>query len=346
MSESVQNQIKNHDLAGTIIYWLRDFFEASAEKWRLTDCDNIRSFELSRAEGGTSRLKISSSFLFLHPGKLEEFFRKAAVKVHLTHDYRSMDHFRAVSQIFNLRDAVSRFMNKKNESFPEKFLLRIDDFPSLSRPSEDFLKCHEELSRAGIPYLLAVTPFLKHADGSAYLTDREIQILRKCAREGAEIALHGFSHESRSLENKSELLEMPAAELSGSLDKALAYLKKINLEPVAFVAPFNSYDSRTLPVLAGRFPVLCGGPESVDSVGYRLGPSFLHGSLYVPSYRGVYDVSALAQNVSSAAPHLPVPVSIHWVNRKDTSTLIDQLKNRTISWSQLTAFSDVLTRRL
>jgi hypothetical protein len=116
----------------------------------------------------------------------------------------------------------------------------------------------------------------------------------------------------------------------------------MRLQTVGFVAPYNGYDPLTIGVLAERFALICGGPESVVALGYRNGPSFLMQSVYVPSYRGAYEVDLNRlerfDRLTAGADGLTIPVTLHWANQvrdgfRAFRALCERLRGRTDNWS-------------
>jgi peptidoglycan/xylan/chitin deacetylase (PgdA/CDA1 family) len=218
----------------------------------------------------------------------------------------------------------------------------VDDFPARRGTAADFRRFHRIARDHGIPYLLGVTPFLDRGEGPVALTPEESEVLRQCLGEGGECALHGFTHRRRYRNYPSELAGMGPAELRRNLARADDCLRRTGATAVGFVAPFNGYSPHTLSILAERFPLLGGGPESVEACGYRAGPCAFLGATYVPSYRGVYDVDGRALRsfdaLAASAADLVLPVAIHWTNGladgfRSFEALCQRLAGRTLAWS-------------
>jgi peptidoglycan/xylan/chitin deacetylase (PgdA/CDA1 family) len=294
-------------------------------------------------EGGTVRLICSSSALFLSRRPLVEAVRKALVILGRCRDMTSIDHLQVVRHQRKIRQTVRRALEVSRPEGGCRFLLRIDDFPSAAARPEDFLRFHQVATEYGLPYLLAVTPFLDRGEGRSSLSGEELAILHKCSREGVQLALHGFSHRSRYSNYASELASLPAAALREEVERAEEYLGANGLRTVGFVAPFNAYDPFTFSVLAERYPLVCGGPESVLSLGYRAGPSFLKQSLYVPSYRYAYDMTgdspSRLDQLTQEARGLVVPITLHWPNEVRTDfrplrELCPKLAGATLPWGE------------
>ena len=352
------------DLGLTLLLWLADLLQEYWEYWSHADASpvvitdealvgrpfrrgphrNGEDFRAWRDDHHVVHLACTSSSIALRRRPLVEALRKARGILGAGVDWTSVDQLQVVRHQKRIRRLASRALGLDEPEPPAKFLLRVDDFPSPFLPSEQFLAFHEMAAAHGLPYLLAVTPFLERETGRVGLLDAELKILHRSVREGAELALHGFTHRSRYRNYASELLSMPAPSLRRELERAESYLREQGLRTTGFVAPYNSYDPFTVSVLAERYELLCGGPESVTAIGYRLGPSFLMQRLYVPSYRFAYDVQGqglgrLDQLIREAGG-LIVPITLHWANEVKTNfasfrLLCGRLAGHTLSWAEL-----------
>jgi peptidoglycan/xylan/chitin deacetylase (PgdA/CDA1 family) len=199
-----------------------------------------------------------------------------------------------------------------------------------------------------------VTPFFGSTGERRPLSTADVDVLRACTSEGAQLALHGFTHVSHYRNYASELAGVPTVALRKEVERADSYMHANRLETIGFVAPYNAYDPLTLGVLAERYPLICGGPESVVTLGYRAGPAFLLRSLYVPSYRGAYDVTlepiARFDRTIAEAGGLTIPVTLHWANEvrdgfRAFRSLCQRLRGRTSRWSDLLSVAAVLEER-
>ncbi len=329
----------------SVLFWISDYLKSfcsvSGNRDFSISAESSKRFGIRKSEKNLSA-GLSAEMIFLKRRSAEELVRKAGVKLGLVHDSISIDQERVVRKILRIRAAARRALSINAEEPSCRFLLRIDDFPAPSSSSRNFLRVHEIFKKRGISYLLAVTPFFSRAENNGFLTDEEIEILKTCKNEGAAMALHGFTHSKNASRPNSELSGMPLSEFKIWLTKAKTALGRHDLHPMAFVAPFNSYDPISTPELTSQFTFLCGGPESVHCLGYRIGPAFLGESLYLPSYRGAYDIHSgnlqRLRELGARARGLVIPVTIHWANgERDNFRGFEELarflEGKTINWN-------------
>lgn len=219
---------------------------------------------------------------------------------------------------------------------PPKVLLRYDEFPvyeARDRPGERgtevFRRFHDVLHDAGVPYCAAVLPLVPHraldpkATGADPHDEGEREMLARMRAEGVELALHGLDHRTRhaSPRRRSELTGLRDGELRERLDRGLEILAEQAIRPRVFVPPFNRFGFRQYDVLAERFDVVCGGPESVPLMGWHPGPQFRGDSVWLPSYPPLYGT---AREIVPAVERLLreevgtwVPVTLHLAAEAD-----------------------------
>lgn len=213
---------------------------------------------------------------------------------------------------------------------PPRFLVRVDEFPHARAWADDdrygvssYRRFHELMQGAGVPYLVAVLPRVSdepldpRGDRSRPLLAGERQMLAQLQAEEVSFALHGLTHRTRhaSPRRHSELSGLTAAQTLALIDRGLAELRDLQIEPAVFVAPYNRFDARQLPLLAERFEVVCGGPESVGALGLqqmrRLGQTF-----YLPSYRPFYgaakEILPAAEAAIERQTGLWTAITLHW----------------------------------
>ncbi len=229
---------------------------------------------------------------------------------------------------------------------PPRFLVRVDEFPHY-RAWDDparfgtarFERFHEIMSQAGVPYLVAVLPRVSHdpltpvqeergasqdgaprarAGDSRPLQDDELAMLARLKGDGVSFALHGLTHRTRfaSPRRHSELCGLSMRETAELLDAGLAALAQAGISTDVFVPPYNRFDAAQIAPLAERFAVVCGGPESIGTLGFHPTPVRLGGAVYLPSYAPFYgrasEVRPAVERAIEARWGLWVPIVLHW----------------------------------
>jgi peptidoglycan/xylan/chitin deacetylase (PgdA/CDA1 family) len=241
-----------------------------------------------------------------------------------------LDHEQAVdAPLVAARRAV---LGPQKAAAPPRFLVRVDEFPHYQAwddperfGSAGFARFHEILQTAGVPYLVAALPRVSRAPldptgtESRALTDEEAALLRHAAGSaGVAIALHGRDHRTRfaSPRRHSELCGLDEAATAVLLDEALAELDRHGIYPDVFVAPYNRFDAAQWPALAERFPIVCGGPESIRRIGFQRTPVWRDGAVYLPAYAPCYgharEVLPAAERAIAAQTGLWTPLVLHW----------------------------------
>jgi hypothetical protein len=214
---------------------------------------------------------------------------------------------------------------------PPRLLVRVDEFPhaqAVDRPErygrERFERFHSVLANAGVPYLLAVVPRASRdylnpeLDESRPLADDELELLRRLPGEGVSYALHGYDHRTKHPHPRrhSELAGLDRAATGALLDRAGAALAEAGVEPRVFVPPFNRFSAEQYEVLAERFDVVCGGPETVMSMGFQRTPLWRGDAVYLPSYQPLYapagDLAGPLAELERLEWALWTPVTLHW----------------------------------
>jgi hypothetical protein len=216
-------------------------------------------------------------------------------------------------------------------SKPPRFLIRVDEFPHFrawEQPGRfdtpGFERFHEILASAGVPYLVAVLPRVSREPlspsslGSRQLDDSELATLERLRRERVAVALHGRDHRTRFSHprRRSELCGLGFAETAELIEGGLSELATHGMHPAVFVPPYNRFDAVQLSVLARRFAIVCGGPESIGQMGFQATPQWRAGTVYLPAYAPFYgaagDMLCAVRAMVERAAGLWVPLVLHW----------------------------------
>lgn len=246
-----------------------------------------------------------------------------------------------------VREIRADFLQQKGPgvtSLDVKYLLRIDDFPHWSVGLDLFQKFLEILQKDRVPCLLGVTPCLSsnrhNPDNQNFrdLTAEEISILSDPL---IEIALHGFTHQTRQRKFYSEFIGLSANETEDYLGKALEKFALYNLKTDAIIPPFNTIDGRNYEALKKRFRIICGGPETIRYFGFKITPVYLSGALYVPSYRPLCGRAEMAAGfLETFKPAGILPITLHWAGEAENGfagvkQLVGLIKGKTFRWETL-----------
>jgi peptidoglycan/xylan/chitin deacetylase (PgdA/CDA1 family) len=220
---------------------------------------------------------------------------------------------------------------------PPRFLVRVDEFPhyqALNAPvkygTEQFERFHAIMAGARVPYLIAVLPTLANrplyprATGGRTLDEDEVGVLRALGADDVELGLHGYDHQSRfaNPRRRSEFGGRTAEAVGVRLTAGDAIFAGLGLGPPrVFVAPFNHFDAAHYGALAERFEIVCGGPESVRSLGFAATPLWRGDAVYLPAYAPLYGSAAeILEGVRAmidARCALWAPVVLHWAWEAD-----------------------------
>jgi Uncharacterized protein conserved in bacteria (DUF2334) len=247
---------------------------------------------------------------------------------------------------------------------PPRFLVRVDEFPyytSFDRPQDIAMsrEFHAVMAAAGVPHLMSVLPQLTHAAldpdarGGRPLGAQEIELLAQMRRDGVTFAQHGTTHRTRnaSPRRRSELCGLSPSATHALLEEGREHLVQAGLgSPRVFVPPFNRFDAGQYAVLAERFDVVCGGPESIALMGFQGGPLWREDAVYVPCYQPLYadakTILPAAERLIERAPGTWVPIVLHtsW-EQPDGFAALARLAERiapyAVSWDELLAAVDV-----
>ena len=202
--------------------------------------------------------------------------------------------------VYNLRSLQRSAPSTPRRDGPAVYL-RIDDVFLSDRGAVDRLCA--VLGAEGVPWLAAVTgDDCLRPDAPARCAD--------LVAAGATIALHGFSHTGRFGPYQSEILQLTYNEINTRLAAVRSALGSL---PSVFVPPFNGIDWEQILFLAGRFSVVCGGPETARFSGLLARPVALSGGgVYFPAFDPCYGTACrmLSRSVDEAIAHEPAPVCL------------------------------------
>jgi hypothetical protein len=193
-----------------------------------------------------------------------------------------------------------------------------------------------------VPYLIAVSPWVVRsyldpgATGARPLEDEEWDALRRMRERGVTIGLHHRDHRTRDARPRhwSALAGLEGPELEELLESAEQALTDHGLPRASvFVPPFNRFDAAQYPLLAERFDVVCGGPETVAILGFHPSPSWQGGAVYLPSYSPLYGPAALVYDAVERLEReeipLWAPVTLHWTwEQEDQGEALKRLAER------------------
>jgi hypothetical protein len=246
---------------------------------------------------------------------------------------------------------------------PPRFLVRVDEFPyytSFDRPQDIDMsrRFHEVMAGAGVPHLMSVLPQLTHAPldpratGERALGEEEIALLRQMRADGVTFAQHGSTHRTRhsSPRRRSELTGLDPVATRELLDDGARRLADAGVGVTrVFVPPFNRFDARQYALLAERFDVVCGGPESVALIGFHGGPLWRGEAVYLPCYAPLYadarTVLPAAERLIEMAPGTWIPIVLHtsWEEPdgfRSLARLAERIAPYAASWEHLLAEVD------
>lgn len=244
---------------------------------------------------------------------------------------------------------------------PPRLLIRIDEFPhwrAWDAPerysTEAYAQFHQIMREAGVPYLVAVTPRIPRRGIDPEETawrehdDGERELLRTLRADGVSFGVHGLDHRTRyaNPRRQSELVGLSDTVLRERLDAADAILAERALHAPVFVTPWNRFTARQYPLLAERFDVITGGPETVPLLGFHRTPLFRGNAVYLPAYAPLYGTAAqvlpAVEALEEAGAALWLPVVLHWgweadAGWEDLRRLADRIAPLAADWADFHA---------
>jgi Uncharacterized protein conserved in bacteria (DUF2334) len=241
---------------------------------------------------------------------------------------------------------------------PPRFLVRVDEFPyysSFDHPENLDMsrRFHEVMANAGLPHLMSALPQLTHdplgvdSSGGRPLGEAEIELFEQMRLDGVTFAQHGTTHRTRfaSPRRRSELCGLEPSAAEALLEDGRQRLLAAGVgETRVFVPPFNRFDASQYRLLAQRFDVICGGPESVALLGFHGGPLWRDGAVYLPCYAPLYadakTVLPAAERLIATAPGTWIPIVLHtsWELGDDFAALtrlVERIAPYAASWEEL-----------
>ena len=275
---------------------------------------------------------------------------------------KNRDGFSAEARAAAAHIAVRRTVLGRDAQAAPRFLVRVDEFPhylAWDHPdrfgSDAFLRFHQIMRDAGVPYMVAALPRLSRhpldPEGREWrpLAADEVAVLERLRSDGVAFALHGRDHRTRfaSPRRHTELCGLDEAQTAALLDEGSTELERaLGCRPEVFVAPYNRFDADQWPVLARRFDIVGGGPESIRLLGLRAAPQWWDGAVYVPAYAPLYGSAAqvlpAAHRAVEAALGMWAPIVLHWgweaeAGWSDLKRLAAALAPHAVRWSDFLA---------
>jgi predicted ATP-grasp superfamily ATP-dependent carboligase len=237
--------------------------------------------------------------------------------------------------------AARRVALGRDADGPPRFLVRVDEFPYATGYDDPrlgydaSLRFHAAMAQGGVEYLLAVVPQWTHeplrpdGNGGRPLDDRDREFLERMRREGVAFAQHGATHRTRysSPRRRSELGGLDSGALAALLDDGRRRLEAEGIHPRVLVPPFNTFDAGQWSVIASRYDVITGGPESVLRLGFHGGPQWRGEAVYVPCYAPLYERASVALGAAErliaqqVGTWVPIVLHMAWEVDDDFSAL-------------------------
>lgn len=228
--------------------------------------------------------------------------------------------------------AARRAVLGEGAAGPPRFLVRMDEYPHYEsfddperRGDAAFAPWRDIMTAAGCDHLIAVLPALAHdpldpeATGGREIDEQEGARLEQLRRDGITLGLHGYDHRTRDAHPRrhSEVAGLSREHLAARLDRGeQVLLERAAIRPRVFVPPYNRFDAEQYAVLAGRYDVVCGGPESVMRMGFHPTPLWRGDAVFLPAYAPLYGTAAevlpAVERYLEARTALWMPIVLHW----------------------------------
>jgi predicted ATP-grasp superfamily ATP-dependent carboligase len=187
-----------------------------------------------------------------------------------------------------------------------RLLVRVDEFPyysGLDTPKfgrEASRRFHAVMAEEGVAHLMSVVPQWTHdpmnpaGSGGRALDKHDRALLEQMRSDGVTFAQHGHTHRTRHADprRQSEMCGLSPGELCDLLDQGRAKLAAVGIHPRILVPPFNRFDAGQWSILAQRYEIITGGPESIMKMGFHGGPQWRGEAIYAPCYAQLYATAA------------------------------------------------------
>jgi len=268
------------------------------------------------------------------------------IKKTLSTNYKNTQYFTVVKKIEKIRMMFQEFSNIELKHSENLFLIRVDDFPHWEYGTEKFERFASIFEKNRIKFLLGITPMLSKNRHNPYerdfspLTDKEISTIKKFSV--IEIALHGLTHQTLKNKYHSEFMGLAEKQTKEKLVKGIQVLKSFNLFPVAFIAPFDTFDKTNFQIFTSHFKIVCGGYPSARTFGFYITPCILNHSVYVASYKPFSGSAKTTLHwLKELKPQsLIVPITLHWAAEVESNfayvdELLKRLNGHILPWKQL-----------
>ncbi len=257
--------------------------------------------------------------------------------------------------------AARRALLGEQAAAPPRFLVRVDGFPhaqAWDQPERfgtpGFVRFREILRDAGVPFLVSVLPRVprafedpKEEAWRGHDAD-ELAVLQELRRDDdIAVGVHGLDHRTRTANPRkhSEWSGLPPKKLLARLDEAEAILRAQGLPTDVFVAPLNRFAAHDFPLLARRYTVVTGGPETVGTMGFHRTPLWRGGTVHLPAHAPfagtAREVLPAVERAIEQAPGLWIPIVLRDRPNSDQAwgdleALAAALRGTAARWSTFT----------
>jgi len=260
--------------------------------------------------------------------------------------YKNLQMNYFLSYIFFIRDKFCEFKGIEEKKEKPLFLIRIDDFPHWELDNQEFKKFNEIMEKFEIPYLCGIIPKLslnrKNPLNTKFriLVKEDIEIIKHPL---IEIGMHGYTHQTIKYGKSKEFAGIDEKKAEEKIMNGLKTFKNFELEPIAFIPPFDEIDLPSYKIISKYFKIITGGPSSTKNLGYKVSPCFFENSIYVASYRPLcnscFEIYKFLKE-NEIERKIILPIVIHWANEAKNNyeylkELLKIIKGNVIRWKDL-----------